>query len=98
MVPEVSKKLLAYAATHYKDFMLTPPEGVQRPAWFMLFMWMEPLFHVPVGVWAVRGLTGGEFYFLLFLFTLGLPAPFLGLWFYSSFSVVHFLCREMVGC
>jgi hypothetical protein len=65
MVLDISKKLLAYAEANYKDFMLTPAPGMERPAWFMLFMWLEPLFHIPIAVWAVRGLIKGASLLLL---------------------------------
>jgi EXPERA (EXPanded EBP superfamily) len=70
MVPDISKRLIAYAQENYKDFMLTPPPGAESPAWFVLFMWMELFFHIPVSFWSVRGLVQGVCFAPTFKFTL----------------------------
>lgn len=60
MIPAVSKQLLAFSQENYKDFMLVPAAGMERPAWFVFFMWMEVVFHVPVSFWSLRGLWNGK--------------------------------------
>jgi hypothetical protein len=60
MKSSVTKSLLAYSEEHYRDYMLVPVDGQARPAWFMLFMWMELVFHVPVSMWSVSALLTGE--------------------------------------
>jgi hypothetical protein len=59
MKTSATKALLAHSKEHYRDFLLAPPEGQVAPAWFVLFMWMELFFHVPISLWAVRGLVNG---------------------------------------
>ena len=46
---------LWYVAT-YKDRFFTD----QSPSWFRMFIWMEAVLHLPVSVWALRGLAQGR--------------------------------------
>jgi hypothetical protein len=59
MKTTLTKQLFAYSEEHYKDYMLVPPEGYTQPAWFVLYMWMELFFHVPISLWSVPGLING---------------------------------------
>lgn len=59
MKTSLTKQLLAHSKEHYRDYMLVPQEGQVQPAWFMLFVWMELFFHVPISLWSVRGLLNG---------------------------------------
>lgn len=66
MKTPLTKQLLAHSKEHYRDYMLVPPEGQAPPAWFVLFLWMELFFHVPVSVWSVGALWRGTWHALLF--------------------------------
>jgi hypothetical protein len=59
MKTSITNSLLAYSKENYKDYMLVPPEGQSAPAWFLLYMWMELIFHVPISFWSVSALLNG---------------------------------------
>ena len=42
-----------YIDTYHDEFFINPP------AWFMLYMWMELLYHVPLSIWAIGALLRG---------------------------------------
>lgn len=43
-----------YIAT-YSDRFFSP----QAPAWFRVYIWMEALYHIPLSIWALKGLWQG---------------------------------------
>lgn len=46
-----------YIAT-YSDRFFSP----QAPAWFRVYIWMEALYHLPLSIWALKGLWQGTLY------------------------------------
>lgn len=46
-----------YIAT-YSDRFFSP----QAPAWFRVYIWMEALYHIPLSIWALKGLWQGTLY------------------------------------
>lgn len=79
MQTSVTRSLLAHSKEHYRDFMLIPQEGRVAPPWFLLFMWMELFFHVPISFWSIPALLNGELSLFWLSFALQLldsPPPF----------------------
>jgi hypothetical protein len=44
-----------YIDTYRDQFFINPP------AWFMMYMWMEALYHVPLSIWAIGALLRGAY-------------------------------------
>ncbi|KZN87464.1 putative membrane protein [Penicillium chrysogenum] len=47
----LSHQLREFYITTYRDKFFEDP-----PTWFTVFIWMELLYHLPVSIWAARGL------------------------------------------
>ncbi|OQE36307.1 hypothetical protein PENCOP_c012G06384 [Penicillium coprophilum] len=47
----LSHRLRDFYITTYRDKFFEDP-----PTWFTVFIWMELLYHLPISIWAVRGL------------------------------------------
>ncbi|KAK3686418.1 hypothetical protein LTR37_019849 [Vermiconidia calcicola] len=45
-----------YIDTYHDQFFTSPP------SWFMMYMWMEALYHIPLSVWAVGALLRNSTY------------------------------------
>ncbi|MBZ6373478.1 MAG: DUF2781 domain-containing protein [Kocuria palustris] len=50
----LSHQLREFYITTYRDKFFEDP-----PTWFTVFIWMELLYHLPVSIWAARGLLKG---------------------------------------
>jgi Protein of unknown function (DUF2781). len=53
----LSHQLREFYITTYRDKFFEDP-----PAWFTVFIWMELLYHLPLSIWATRGLLKGIFF------------------------------------
>lgn len=42
-----------YIDTYHDRFFIAPP------SWFMLYIWMEVIYHVPLSFWAIGALVRG---------------------------------------
>lgn len=57
----LSHTLREFYITTYRDKFFEDP-----PTWFTVFIWMELLYHLPLSIWATRGLLKGIFLTLPF--------------------------------
>lgn len=53
----LSYQLREFYITTYRDKFFEDP-----PTWFTVFIWMELLYHLPLSIWATRGLLKGNFF------------------------------------
>ncbi|KAG0156625.1 Integral membrane protein, putative [Penicillium digitatum] len=51
----LSHQLREFYITTYRDKFFEDP-----PIWFTVFIWMELLYHLPLSIWATRGLLEGH--------------------------------------
>ncbi|KAJ9484832.1 hypothetical protein VN97_g8516 [Penicillium thymicola] len=51
----LSHDLRHFYITTYRDKFFEDP-----PTWFTVFIWMELLYHLPLSIWATRGLLKGN--------------------------------------
>lgn len=51
MKPQFVTDLRKWYITTYNDRFFTHP-----PAWFMMYMYMELIYHVPLSIWAIGAL------------------------------------------
>lgn len=55
LTPAFQLSLRAWYIETYND-----PFFINPPAWFLSFMWMEALYHVPLCLWAIPALVRGR--------------------------------------
>ncbi|KAI9841962.1 MAG: hypothetical protein M1837_000282 [Sclerophora amabilis] len=53
--PTFIAALRAFYIDAYQDRFFTDP-----PVWFVAYIWLEALYHVPLSIWAVGALVKGE--------------------------------------
>lgn len=58
LTPKFVSALRDYYIATYSDRFFSP----QAPAWFQVYIWMEALYHIPLSIWALKGLWQGTFY------------------------------------
>lgn len=54
LIPEHLVSLRSWYIATYNDRFFVDP-----PAWFLSFIWMEAIYHVPLSIWAVPALLKG---------------------------------------
>src|SRR5450432_865299 len=63
LTPAICNQIRAFQLENYKDlFFVSPPD------WFVLYSWMELIFHLPVAIWSIRALLVGTSICLAFPF------------------------------
>lgn len=55
LTPTFVSALRDYYIATYSDRFFSP----QAPAWFRVYIWMEALYHIPLSIWALKGLWQG---------------------------------------
>lgn len=55
LTPTFVSALRDYYIATYSDRFFSP----QAPAWFRVYTWMEALYHIPLSIWALKGLWQG---------------------------------------
>lgn len=58
LTPTFVSALRDYYIATYSDRFFSP----QAPAWFRVYIWMEALYHIPLSIWALKGLWQGTLY------------------------------------
>lgn len=76
---ELSARLREFYIANYRDKFFEEP----APTWFTVFIAMELVYHLPLSLWAVRGLHRGKFSCLVL---------FSSIYIYSSLWIILYIC------